>query len=970
MASSYTEGLVIELIGSGDKAGSWGDVTNSNLQALNQGVSGFSDIDLSSQSSPYSIDLLDAQAASESTSPSRSSVIRFYGHSDGFVVNFQINGTASTRINCIIVNGHASSSLVVGTGAGGTVTIPATYSARVHGDGSGLENSFANLSVTKLALGNQEVISNTVDDRVDIVSSTLQIGDGSGAAVIQSDGTGTGDRDLILRNSTTNTGSIRIHDANNGDIDITTDGTGEVNISKVDIADGEIDGTVIGGNSAAAGTFTTLGATDTSTLAAINASGNIATSGSTTITAANGLIATAGGLTVTAGGITVNSGATNLTGGGITNAGSISGAGSISAVSLTTSSGDITANSGDIEVTAGNLGVGVAAPAGSGNISANGLITTSGGISTTGSSTIVSAGRITSSGGLSAGGTITGASSITASGNILTSANVNGQLITAATGLRATTGGLVISSGGIISAGNVNLNSGGISAAGTISGAGSITATGLISTSGNIETSGSFIGNIEGGTTTGNVIGNVEGNVTGNVTGNVVGSISGGNVSGNGSGLTGTASSFTAGNVTTNAALTGDVQTTSGNATRIASGVIVNDDVNANAAIAYSKMAASSTAPTWNQDTTGSAATSDSTSALATSGTDLVNVSSSSAPSNGQVLTATGPTAATWQDSSVGDLTGIDNGTNINITDGGTPTPAVNLDSDISLTSVTTTGIIRAGGATFAGGAAYISAEGGFRSSTYTSRSLNQAIDISPNGTGKLNLEANTATNGNSGIDIVSQNSPVLISGGTSSANAAASLIIFRTFGSNVSDSKFVINSTGSYVVTPTSGNRYLSMCSYGGPAASGFRNDTSGNMEIRSKNLALGATGADGWGRAYHSGMVTGDGAYFEGTCVVTANTEQTLDTGFNSIPSLVTCYLECTTANANYSIGDHVLVSSNSAGSTGNTGISVTFDGSASNDVTVTIATGGVYLTNKTTNVETALTESSWRLRVKAWK
>jgi hypothetical protein len=63
--------------------------------------------------------------------------------------------------------------------------------------------------------------------------------------------------------------------------------------------------------------------------------------------------------------------------------------------------------------------------------------------------------------------------------------------------------------------------------------------------------------------------------------------------------------SGTAANVTTNADLTGDI-TSNGNATSIASGVIVNDDVKSDAAIAYSKLG---TIPTWNQNTTGSAAT-------------------------------------------------------------------------------------------------------------------------------------------------------------------------------------------------------------------------------------------------------------------------------------------------------------------------------------------------------------------------
>ncbi|MBC8435754.1 MAG: hypothetical protein H8D84_02090 [Proteobacteria bacterium] len=47
----------------------------------------------------------------------------------------------------------------------------------------------------------------------------------------------------------------------NGNIAITPNGTGEVDITKVDIAAGEIDGTTIGANSAGAGTFTVLTAT-------------------------------------------------------------------------------------------------------------------------------------------------------------------------------------------------------------------------------------------------------------------------------------------------------------------------------------------------------------------------------------------------------------------------------------------------------------------------------------------------------------------------------------------------------------------------------------------------------------------------------------------------------------------------------------------------------------------------------------
>jgi hypothetical protein len=76
----------------------------------------------------------------------------------------------------------------------------------------------------------------------------------------------------------------------NGNIAITPNGTGEVDISKVDIAAGEIDGTTIGANSAAAGTFTTLSSTGNTTLG--DASGDTVTFNADAWTLANGTTVT------------------------------------------------------------------------------------------------------------------------------------------------------------------------------------------------------------------------------------------------------------------------------------------------------------------------------------------------------------------------------------------------------------------------------------------------------------------------------------------------------------------------------------------------------------------------------------------------------------------------------------------------------------------------------------------------------
>lgn len=153
-----------------------------------------------------------------------------------------------------------------------------------------------------------------------------------------------------------------------------------------------------------------------------------------------------------------------------------------------------------------------------------------------------------------------------------------------------------------------------------------------------------------------------------------------------GTNISGTAAAFTASNVTTNANLTGGVTsvgnaatvvtnanltgviTSSGNATAIASQTgtgttfVVNTSpvlVTPNLGTPTAGVLTNCTFPTLNQDTTGTAAK---TNAL-NSATTIVNVSSSTAPTTGQILTATSSTAATWQTPAAGGVTTIGFGT-------------------------------------------------------------------------------------------------------------------------------------------------------------------------------------------------------------------------------------------------------------------------------------------------------------------
>jgi len=92
---------------------------------------------------------------------------------------------------------------------------------------------------------------------VNLTADSVVAGDSNADFTLTTSGTG----DLILNtNSGTNAGTVTLFDGADGNIALTPNGSGEVDISKVDIAAGAIDGTTVGAASASTGSFTTLAA--------------------------------------------------------------------------------------------------------------------------------------------------------------------------------------------------------------------------------------------------------------------------------------------------------------------------------------------------------------------------------------------------------------------------------------------------------------------------------------------------------------------------------------------------------------------------------------------------------------------------------------------------------------------------------------------------------------------------------------
>ncbi|MER9462099.1 pyocin knob domain-containing protein [Mesorhizobium sp. M0387] len=88
------------------------------------------------------------------------------------------------------------------------------------------------------------------------------------------------------------------------------------------------------------------------------------------------------------------------------------------------------------------------------------------------------------------------------------------------------------------------------------------------------------------------------------------------------------------------------------------------------------------------------------------------------------------------------------------------------------------------------------------------------------------------------------------------------------------------------------------------------------------------------------------------------------TLAHGLGVKPKNYFAVLQCTTADAGYSIGDEVLA--NPGGGTGNKGLSLVPDAT---NINVRFSSTAVDITAKGTGAGTTITNSSWRLVVRAW-
>ena len=184
---------------------------------------------------------LSGQAATLHTFTSNGIIVRSGGSANNgtFAARSIASGANINVTNGTAIDGNPTVSLAPSVTGLTDITVD-----QIKIDGSTISTTGNNDSITLAPNGT---------GGVNVDADTLRVGDSNANATITTNGTG----DLTLNtNSGTSSSYITITDAANGDITLSAHGTGEVNINKVDIDDGNIDGTTIGASSPASGTFT------------------------------------------------------------------------------------------------------------------------------------------------------------------------------------------------------------------------------------------------------------------------------------------------------------------------------------------------------------------------------------------------------------------------------------------------------------------------------------------------------------------------------------------------------------------------------------------------------------------------------------------------------------------------------------------------------------------------------------------
>ena len=185
MASTYTSDINIELIGTGEQAGSWGATTNQNWSRIGEAASSYATVTVTSASFDWTLsDSVDAHTVSTASTPGstgRASFVKFVSEGDGDPAStptINIRGSSASvypRRVFFAENGLSNSlDLTLNCGSGDTFTLKNGCVAAVYTAPSGPSGSAGNI-FSKLQTGGLVIGSTVVTDGVITDSTGLSL---------------------------------------------------------------------------------------------------------------------------------------------------------------------------------------------------------------------------------------------------------------------------------------------------------------------------------------------------------------------------------------------------------------------------------------------------------------------------------------------------------------------------------------------------------------------------------------------------------------------------------------------------------------------------------------------------------------------------------------------------------------------------------------------------------------------------
>ena len=165
MASSYSTDLKLELMVTGEKAGQWGDITNTNLNLLQQAIAGYQEVSIAGAAQTTTLVMSDA-----ALSNARNAVIKLTG--------------AITGNQIVTVPDSIEKTYIVENGTTGAFTVQFKTAS-----GTGPTFSTTDKGIKVLYVNATNVID--VNSKLNTISLfTLPTADGSSGQVIQTNGSG------------------------------------------------------------------------------------------------------------------------------------------------------------------------------------------------------------------------------------------------------------------------------------------------------------------------------------------------------------------------------------------------------------------------------------------------------------------------------------------------------------------------------------------------------------------------------------------------------------------------------------------------------------------------------------------------------------------------------------------------------------------------------------------------------------